>query len=103
MNVYEITRTTKYCRDKFCIYHCLSLTTCTLSYSLFYCLSTVRSKNARQDTEEGGTLEGKRSGGTAKGEMEEVNRESIYLDGQHVTEFLTMFDYEWYCTAKTKE
>ena len=22
---------------------------------------------------------------------------STYLDGQHVTEFLTMFDYEWYC------
>ena len=22
-----------------------------------------------------------------------------YLDGQHVTEFLTMFTYEWYCTA----
>ena len=57
----------------------------------------MRSKNARQDTEEGGTLEGKRSGGTAKGEMEEVNRESIYLDGQYATEFLTMFDYEWYC------
>ena len=48
---------------------------------------TVESKNARQDTEEGGTLEGKRSGGTAKGEIEEVNGGSIYLHGQHVTEF----------------
>ena len=57
----------------------------------------MRSQNARQDTKEGGTLEGKRSGGTAKGEIEEVNGESIYLDGQHVTEFLTMFDYGWYC------
>ena len=25
------------------------------------------------------------------------SEESIYLDGQHVTEFLTMFVYEWYC------
>ena len=59
---------------------------------------TVRSKNARQDTEEGGTWEGKRSGGTGKGEKEEVNVENIHLDGQHVTEFLTMlFAYEWYC------
>ena len=57
----------------------------------------MRSINARQCTEEDGSLEGKRSGGTAKGEIEEVNGESIYLDGQHVTEFLTMFDYEWYC------
>ena len=80
MNLYDMTRTTKYCRDKFCMHYCLSLTTCTLSCSLFYCLSTVRSKNARQDTEEGGRLEGKRSGGTAKGEIEEVNGESIYLD-----------------------
>ena len=23
--------------------------------------------------------------------------ESIYLDRQHVTEFLTVFAYEWYC------
>ena len=58
---------------------------------------TVRSKNARQDSEEGGTWEGKRSERTGKGKKEEVNRESIHLDGQHVTEFLTMFDYEWYC------
>ena len=57
----------------------------------------MRSINARQDTEEGGSLEGKRSGGTAKGEIKEVNGESIYVDGQHLTEFLTMFDYEWYC------
>ena len=35
---------------------------------------------------------GKRSGGTGKREEEEVNR-----DGQHVTEFVTMFAYEWYC------
>ena len=26
-----------------------------------------------------------------------MNGESNYLDGQHVTEFLTMFAYEWYC------
>ena len=51
----------------------------------------MRSKNDRQDTEEGGTWEYKKSGGTGKGEQEEVNGESIYLDGQHVTEFLTMF------------
>ena len=54
----------------------------------------MRSKNARQDTEEGGTWEGKRSGGTGKGELVKVNRESTYLNGQHVTEFLTMFAYE---------
>ena len=54
----------------------------------------VTSKNARQDTEEGGTWEGKRSGGTEKGKKEEVHGESIYLDGQHVTEFLTIFAYE---------
>ena len=58
---------------------------------------TVRSKNARQDMEEGGTWEGKRSGRTGKREKEEANGESIHLDGQHVTEFLTMFAYEWYC------
>ena len=58
---------------------------------------TVRSKNARQDTEEGGRWKRKRSGGTGKGEEEEINGESIYLDGQDVTEFLTMFAYEWYC------
>ena len=60
-------------------------------------LVTVRSKNARQDTEEGGILEGKRNGRTGKGEKEEVNGKCIYLDGQHVTGFLTMFSYEWYC------
>ena len=97
MNLYDRTRTTKYGCVKFCMYHCLSHTTCTLSSSLFYCLSTVRSKIAREDTEEGGSLEGKRSGGTAKGEIEEVNGKNIYLDGQHVTEFLTMFNYGWYC------
>ena len=48
----------------------------------------MRSKNSRQDTEEGGTLEGKRSGGTAKGEIEEVNGKSVYLDGQHGLSFL---------------
>ena len=48
---------------------------------------TVRSKNARQDTEEGGTCEGKR--------LKLGDGESIHLDGQHVTEF-TMFAYEWY-------
>ena len=57
----------------------------------------MRSKIAKEDTEEGGTLEGKRNGGTAKWEIEEVNGKSIYLDGQHVTEVLTMFDYGSYC------
>ena len=55
---------------------------------------TIRSKNARQCTEEGGRWEGKRSGGTGKGETEEMNGESIYLDGQHVTEFLIMLANE---------
>ena len=61
------------------------------------CLVTVRSKNTRQDTEEDGTLEGKRSGAIRKWKKEEVNVESIYFDGQYVTEFLTMFTYELYC------
>ena len=55
---------------------------------------TVRSKNVKQCTKEGGIWEGKISVGTGKGEKEEVNGESIYLDGQHVAEFLTMFAYE---------
>ena len=55
----------------------------------------MRSKNVKQCTEEGGRWEGKKSGGTGKGEQEQVNGESIYLDGQHVTEFLTMFAYEY--------
>ena len=54
-------------------------------------------KKARQDMEDGGTWEGKRSGGIGKGEEEEMNEEGNHLDGQHVTEFLTMFAYEWYC------
>ena len=54
----------------------------------------VRSKNARQDVEEGGRWKGKRIGGTAKREYEEVNGKTFYLDGQHVTEFLTMFGYQ---------
>ena len=57
----------------------------------------MRCKNARQDTEEGGTLEGKRSGAIGKWKKQELNGESIYLDEQHVTEFVTMFAYEWYC------
>ena len=40
---------------------------------------------------------GKEKWGDRKKESEEVNGERIYLDGQHVTEFLTMFAYEWYC------
>ena len=58
---------------------------------------TVRSKNVKQCTEECRRWEGKRSRGTGKWKKEQVNGESIYLDGQHVTEFLTMFAYEWYC------
>ena len=55
---------------------------------------TVRSKNVKQCTEEGGRWEGKRSGRTRKGEKEEAKRGKY---GQHVTEVLTMFAYEWYC------
>ena len=57
---------------------------------------TVRSKTVKQGMEEGGRWEGKKSGGMGKGE-EEVNRESIHIDGHHVTKFLTKFAYEWYC------
>ena len=35
--------------------------------------------------------------GQEKGNKKRSTGESIYLDGQHVTEFLTMFAYEWYC------
>ena len=52
------------------------------------------SNSVRQDTEEGGTWEGKRSGGWEKAnEMEKVPS----LHGWHVTKFLTnfcMFDCE---------
>ena len=33
-------------------------------------------------------------GGQEKGNKKRRSEESIYLDGQHVTEFLTMFAYE---------
>ena len=39
---------------------------------------------------------GHESGGTGKGK-EVVNGETLHIDGQHVTEFLIMFAYEWYC------
>ena len=51
----------------------------------------------KQFTEEGGDGREREVRGTGKWEKEEVNRESIHLDRQHVTEFLTMFAYEWYC------
>ena len=56
---------------------------------------TVGSYNVRQDTEEGGTWEGKRSGGWEKANKKEKWRK--YLHGWHVTKFLTnfcMFDCE---------
>ena len=40
---------------------------------------------------------GKEKWGNKKRGIRRGERESIYLDGQHVTEFLTMFAYEWYC------
>ena len=58
---------------------------------------TVRSKHVKQCTEEDVRWEGKSSVGTGKGEKEEVNGKSIYLDGQHVSEVLNMFAYERYC------
>ena len=36
-------------------------------------------------------------GGQEKGKNKRRSGESINLDGQHVTKFLTMFAYEWYC------
>ena len=44
--------------------------------------------------DEGGRREGKRSVVTRKRAKEEAKRGKF---GQHVTEFLTMFAYEWYC------
>ena len=53
----------------------------------------------RQDTEEGGRREGKRSGGWDKGTKEGSRKgESINLLGSHVTEFLNkscMVACEW--------
>ena len=40
---------------------------------------------------------GKEEWGDKKRGIRRGERGSIYLDGQHVTEFLTMFAYEWYC------
>ena len=42
---------------------------------------TVGSQNVRQDTEGGGTLEGKRSGGWEKAIKKRRNAESTYMDG----------------------
>ena len=53
--------------------------------------------NDRQDMEEGGTREGKRSGGWEKANKKRRNGESIYLHGRNLTEFLInsgMFAYE---------
>ena len=53
----------------------------------------------RQDTENGGTWDGKRSGGWEnRNKKGSRNGESINLLGRHVTEFLTkscMVAYEW--------
>ena len=56
--------------------------------------------NARQDMEEGGTCEGKRSGGWKKVNKKRRNGESIYLHGRHLAAFLTnscMLAYERHC------
>ena len=45
--------------------------------------------NDRQDMEEGGTCEGKRSGGWEKANKKRRNGESIYLHGWYVTKFLS--------------
>ena len=53
--------------------------------------------NDRQDMEEGGTWEGKRSAGWEKANKKRRNGESIYLHGRYVTDFLTnscMLAYE---------
>ena len=36
-------------------------------------------------------------GGLEKGKKKRRSGQSIHLDEQHVTEFLTTFAYEWYC------
>ena len=59
----------------------------------------MRLLNVRQDTEEGGTSEGKNSGICEKGNKRR-NGTSINLLVRLVTEFLTkycMVAYEWYC------
>ena len=66
-----------------------------LIWKVLKSLVTVRSKNARQDMEEGGRWEGKRSAGREKEKKKKEAKQGKY--GQHVTEFLTMFAYEWYC------
>ena len=51
---------------------------------------TVRSYNVRQDTEEGGTWEAKRSGGWEKANKNMRNGESTYMDGVRPS-FLLIF------------
>ena len=51
---------------------------------------TVRSQNVRQDTEEGRTLEGKRSGGWEMANKKRRNGESTYMDGMRLS-FLLIF------------
>ena len=51
---------------------------------------TVGSYNVRQDTEEGGTWEGKRSGGWEKANKKRRIGESTYMDGMRPS-FLLIF------------
>ena len=94
---------------KFCTCHCWSHTSCLLSCSLLYSINgllantgdlvTVGSQNFRQDTEGGGTLEGKRSGWWEKVNKKRRNAESTYMDGMWPRFLLNfcMFDCEWHC------
>ena len=45
--------------------------------------------NDRQDMENSGTWEGKRSGGWEKANKKRRYAETIYLHGRHLTDFLT--------------
>ena len=112
MKVYNTTIPDKDCCVKLCtchiVYHTLVVyyhAHCSIAYMtcllirvggiVISCDSEVI--NDRQDMEEGGTREGRRSGEWEKVNRKRRNGRSIYLHGQHWTEFLTnscMFAYE---------
>ena len=65
---------------------------------LVSCENNSGFKGLKQDMEEGGTREGKRSGGWEKRNKKRRNGKRINLLGWHVTELLTkscMVAYEW--------
>ena len=62
--------------------HCsIAYMGCLIIQVVLQSLVTEESQNIRQDTEEGGTLEGKRSSGWEKANKKRRKGESTYIDG----------------------